>query len=310
MGTAIVSIALSLDGQETVSRVTLAIAGVIWVALAMLLPLRAGRDPARFRSDVRTPAALTAAVATAVLGTRLTLLGWAWAGVAMLVLAFVVWVVLLRPVLAAWKSPTVGVSLLLAVSAESIAVLAATLAPHEHASWLLIAAVVLLGLGLGLYVFVISRFDFHQLAVGRGDHWITGGALGISALAAARIDAGAKALGISGGRGALEAIAVGLWVLSVLWLIVLLFAEARWPRLRYDARRWSTVFPLGMYAVSSFAVGVVVPVGAITSFARVWVWIALASWAIVFLATVGRVARVVRGHRSAAGGPPAVSGAV
>jgi tellurite resistance protein TehA-like permease len=245
-----------------------------------------------------------------VLGTRLTLLGWAWAGVAMLVLAFVVWVVLLRPVLAAWKSPTGGVSLLLAVSAESIAVLAATLAPHEHASWLLIAAVVLLGLGLGLYVFVISRFDFHQLAVGRGDHWITGGALGISALAAARIDAGAKALGISGGRGALEAIAVGLWVLSVLWLIVLLFAEARWPRLRYDARRWSTVFPLGMYAVSSFAVGVVVPVGAITSFARVWVWIALASWAIVFLATVGRVARVVRGHRSAAGGPPAVSGAV
>ena len=265
MGTAIVSIALSLDGQETLSLVTLAIAAVIWVTLAMMLPLRAARDPARFRSDARTPAALTAAVATAVLGTRLTLLGWAWAGVAMLVIAFVVWLALIGPVLAAWKSPTVGVSLLLAVTPESIAVLAATLAAREHARWLLIAAVVPLGLGLGLYVFVISRFDFHQLAVGRGDHWITGGALGISALAAARIDAGAKALGIVGGRGALEAIAIGLWVLTMLWLIVLLFAEARWPRLRYDARRWSTVFPVGMYAASSFTVGVVVPVGAITS---------------------------------------------
>jgi tellurite resistance protein TehA-like permease len=310
MGTAIVSIALSLDGQETLSLVTLAIAAVIWVTLAMMLPLRAARDPARFRSDARTPAALTAAVATAVLGTRLTLLGWAWAGVAMLVIAFVVWLALIGPVLAAWKSPTVGLSLLIAVSPESIAVLAATLAAREHARWLLIAALVPLGLGLGFYVFVISRFDFDQLAVGRGDHWITGGALGISALAAARIDAGAKALGIVGGRGALEAIAIGLWVLTMLWLIVLLFAEARWPRLRYDARRWSTVFPLGMYAASSFTVGVVVPVGAITSFARVWVWIALGSWAIVFLATIGRAAEVVRGHGSAPDGPPAVSGAV
>jgi tellurite resistance protein TehA-like permease len=249
---------------------------------------------------------LTAAVATAVLGTRLTLLGWAWAGIATLVIAFVLWAALLRPVLAGWKSPTVGVSLLLAVSAESLAVLAATLAAPEHARWLLIAALVPFGLGLGLYVFVISRFDLHQLAVGRGDHWITGGAVGISALAAAKIAAGAKALGIVGVRGgALEDIAIGLWVLSMLWLLVLLFAEARWPRFRYDARRWSTVFPLGMYAASSFAVGVVAHAGAITSFARVWVWIGLASWAIVFVATIGRAVEVVRGQGPPDAGTPA-----
>ena len=41
MGTAIVSIALSLDGHETLSRVVLAIAAAIWVTLALLLPLRA-----------------------------------------------------------------------------------------------------------------------------------------------------------------------------------------------------------------------------------------------------------------------------
>lgn len=148
-------------------------------------------------------------MATAVLGIRLTLLGWTWAGIATLIIAFVLWAALLGPV-------------------------------------------------LGL----------DQLAVGRGDHWITGGALGISALAAAKIAAVGDALGILEGV-ALKDIAAGLWVLAMLWLLVLLGAEARWPRLRYDARRWSTVFPLGMYAASSFAVGAVAHDGAITSFARV-----------------------------------------
>jgi tellurite resistance protein TehA-like permease len=247
-----------------------------------------------------------------VLGIRLTLLGWTWAGIATLIIAFVLWVALLRPVLAGWRSPTVGVSLLLAVSTESLAILASTLASPEHARWLLIAALVPLdlglglGLGLGLYVFIISRFGLDQLAVGRGDHWITGGALGISALAAAKITAVANALGILKGA-ALKDIAIGLWVLTMPWLLVLLGAEERWPRLRYDAGRWATVFPLGMYAASSFAVGAVAHAGAITSFARVWVWIALASWAIVFLATVGRAVEVVRDHRQRTPQPPTSS---
>jgi tellurite resistance protein TehA-like permease len=295
MATGIVSIALSLDGHETLSRVILAIAAAIWVTLAVLLPLRAMRDPARFRADARTPAALTAVVATCVLGTGLTSLGWTWAGVAALVIALLLSAAVVGPVLAGWKSPTVGVSLLLAVCPEALAVLAATLAVAEDAGWLLIAALVPFALGLGLYVFVISRFDVHQLAVGRGDHWITGGALGISALAAAKISAGAGVLGIAGVRGgALEDIAIGLCVLTMLWLLVLLFAEARWPRLSLGPARWSTVFPLGMYAASSFAVGAAAHASAITSFARVWVWIGLAAWAIVLAATIGRAVKVLR----------------
>ncbi len=57
MATGIVSTGLSLDGQETLSKITLGIAAVIWVALAILLPLRAARDPAGFRADVRSPGA-------------------------------------------------------------------------------------------------------------------------------------------------------------------------------------------------------------------------------------------------------------
>ncbi len=295
MGTGIVSIALSLDGHETLSRILLVLDAVIWAALAVLLPARATRDRARFLADARTPAALTSVAGSAVLGTRLTVLGWDWAGVALLVIAIVLWAALLVPVLGNWKTPTVGASLVLTVSTESLAVLAATLATSEHAHWLLFAALAPFGLGLCFYVFVISRFDLHQLAVGRGDHWITGGALAISTLAAGRIASGAKALGTLGsGGGLLKDLAIALWVLTMLWLPLLLLAEALHPRLRYDVRRWSTVFPVGMYAACSFAVGLVAHAGAITSFARVWVWVALAVWAVVFVAMIRRAVAILR----------------
>ncbi|MGZ4247651.1 MAG: SLAC1 family transporter [Solirubrobacteraceae bacterium] len=113
MGTGIVSVALSLDGDETISRIVLAIAGVMWVTLAVLAGSRAMRDRAGFAADTRTPAALTSVAGTAVLGTGLTGVGWSWAGVASLVVALALFVLLAGPVLANWKTPTLGASLLL-----------------------------------------------------------------------------------------------------------------------------------------------------------------------------------------------------
>lgn len=294
MGTGIVSIGLSLDGHETLSRILLVIAALMWVSLAVLVPLRAARDRARFFADIRTPGALTSVAGTAVLGTRFTLLGWTWAGIALLAVALALWAALLGPVLANWKTPTIGASLVLTVSTESLAVLAATIAVPEHAQWLLVAALAPFALGLCFYVFVISRFDLRQLAVGHGDHWITGGALAISTLAAGKLTAGAKTLGILGhGGGALKYLALVLWVATIVWLPILLAAEAAHPRLRYDVRRWSTVFPFGMYAVCSFVVGTAAGVGWITSFARVWVWVALAVWAVVFAAMLRSAGRSI-----------------
>jgi hypothetical protein len=289
MGTGIVSVALTLDHRETLSRLLLVIAAVMWVALAVLVPLRARRDRARFLADIRTPPALTSVAGTAVLGTRLALLGWTWAGIAALLLAAMMWALLIGPVLSHWRTPTVGASLILTVSTESLAVLAATIALVERTDWLLVVALAPFVLGLCFYVFVISRFDLRQLAVGHGDHWITGGALAISTLAAGKLLAGAKALAILGsGGGVLEDAALGLWVLTMLWLPVLLVAEVIRPRFEYDVRRWSTVFPFGMYAACSFVVGAAAHADGITSFARVWVWIALAVWAAVLGAMIRR----------------------
>ncbi len=197
-----------------------------------------------------------------------------------------------------WRTPTVGASLVLTVSTESLAVLAAVLATGAHASWLLVTALAPFGLGLVFYAFVIAHFDPRQLGVGRGDHWITGGALAISTLAAARITLGARALAtLGGGDGVLKAPAFGLWVLTMLWLPVLLLAEMLRPRLGYDVRRWSTVFPIGMYAACSFAVGQAAHASAVTSFARVWVWVALAVWGVVFAAMIRRAVQIVHGKQ-------------
>jgi len=292
MGTGIVSIALTLDGYETLSRILLVIAALMWVTLAVLLPLRARRDTGRFRADIRTPPALTSVAGTDVLGTRLALLGWTWAGIAALVIAAVIWALLIGPVLRHWKTPTVGASLILTVSTESLAVLMATLGIVERTEWLLVVALVPFVLGLGFYVFVIARFDWRQLGLGHGDHWITGGALAISTLAAGKLLAGAKALAIlGGGGGVLKLVAIGLWVLTMLWLPLLLLAEVLRPRLEYDVRRWSTVFPVGMYAACSFVVGAAAHADAITRFAEAWVWVALVVWAVVLGAMIARMIR-------------------
>ncbi len=299
MGTGIVSIALFLDKYETLSRILLAIAAAAWIVLGLLLAGTVLLDRERVHSEARSPAALTGVAGTAVLGTRLTLLGWDWAGIPLLVIAAAFWLLLLTPVLRHWVTPTVGVSLVLTVSTESLAVLGAVIAASDHVPWLLDAALAPFLLGLVFYVFVIARFDLRQLVTGAGDHWVTGGALAISTLAAGRLTLGAaKGLGGLGSiHGLLEGTSLALWVLAIAWLPALLAAEILRPRLRYDVRRWSTVFPFGMYAACSFAVGKAAQASGITHFAQIWVWFAVAVWVIVFAAMLGRGLQLTNGGR-------------
>ena len=297
MGTGIVSVALAPDGQEALSRILLAIAGAAWVMLAALLMARARRDHARFRHDVRRPAAFTAVAGTAVLGTRLTQLGWSWAGGALLVVALVLWLGLLGPVLRHWSTATVGASFMLTVGTESLALLASVLALEEHARWLLVASLAPFVVGLGFYLFVARSFDVGELATGHGDHWVTGGALAISTVTAGSIALAADGLGAFGDwGGALTDASVVLWGLTMLWLPILVVAEARWPRTPYDVRRWSTVFPVGMYAACSFVVGTVASAPAITDFARVWVWVAVVVWLTVLVGLARRAPALLAGR--------------
>ena len=297
MGTGIVSIALLLDHQRTLSTILLALDAVTWVVLAGLLPARALADRGRFRADARQPAALTGIAASAVLGTRLTLLGWDWAGAALLLVAVTTWLGLVPQVLGYWQVPTIGAPFILTVATESLALLGRR-SPSASVPTGCCTPPGAVILGLALYAFVLSRFQLRQISVGIGDHWVTGGALAISTVAAGRIALASQHTGaLSGALGALKTIALVLWCLTMAWLPVLVAAEILRPRLCYNVRRSSTVFPVGMYAACSFVVGPLTHARGITDFGRVWVWVALAVWLVVFGAMLRRAPALLCGHK-------------
>ena len=295
MGTGIVSVGLVLDGNTLLSLILLVIDAAMWIALVELLPARALSDWSRFRIDLRSPTAFTSIAGTGVLGTRLTLAGWTGAGAGLEVIAVVIWLGLVPYVLHHWQVPTIGASFILTVCTESLGLLAAALALATHHTWLLYASLVPFGLGLVAYVAVLLRFDFRQLLVGRGDHWVTGGALAISTVTAGRIALAARHLHVLRGADAFLAdLSLGLWAATMVWLPFLVAGEIVRPRLTYNVRRWSTVFPVGMYAACSFIVGELTHTAGIIDFARVWEWVAFAVWLIVFAAMVGRAPGLLR----------------
>lgn len=301
MGTGIVSIDLALDGFETLSRALLALAVVVWVALGLIVAWRVALARPRASVEAASPAALTGVAGTAVVGARVALLGRYGIAAALLVLSLCLWLALSSRVLRRWTTPTVGVSFVLAVSTESLALLAAVIALRQHLAWLAVAALATVVLGLVAYVFVLVRFDLRQLLVGRGDHWVSGGALAIAALACGRVAEAARSIApLHGLAGGLDVAALGVWAAAAAWLPALLACELVAPRLDYDVRRWSTVFPVGMYAACSFVAGDVASVGVLVDFARVWLWVASALWLVVFAAFLRRGVELYRAATRAA----------
>jgi len=188
------------------------------------------------------------------------------------------------------------VSFVLTVATQGLAVLGATLAARDGAAWLLIAAVAALILGLAFYLVTVTRFAPRELLTGHGDQWVAGGALAISALACVKIIQASDALGrLTSLHGFLTVVALVLWCLAMLWLGPLIAAEALRPRLSYDVRRWATVFPLGMYAASSFALSQVTGITWISTFARVWTWLAVTVSVFVLAGLVRRSWQVLSG---------------
>ncbi|MGA8117828.1 MAG: hypothetical protein WCA46_29685 [Actinocatenispora sp.] len=272
MGTAVLSEAFGLLSLDVLSLVLVAVAGLLWLLLAALFGYRLVGDRSLWRAEAELPTSLTAVAATCVLGSRVTLLGWHVLAGALLALGAVVWLALLPAVLRYWSVPTVGASFLVCVCAESVAVLAATIALAAGVRWLVVAAAVAFLSGVLAYPFVLARFDFRQLRVGAGDHWVVGGALASASLACAKLVTAAGTTPVPVRR----AVDLALWAGAMCWTVVLVAVELRWPRPGFDGRRGSTVFVLSMTAFASLWVGQVEGVGAIRVVGEVLIWPAFA----------------------------------
>jgi tellurite resistance protein TehA-like permease len=296
MSTGILSTATQVADLRFLSLVLLALAALGALALGASLLGRLLGDRPGVVADAGTPASLTGVAATAVIGARIVPLGWTGVAWGLLAASALLWLVLLPFVLLNWQVPTVGTSLLVCVATEGLAVLTATQAAVTGSRPLVEAGFAAFVLGLLLYAVVLARFDWRQLAVGVGDQWVVAGALAIASLAGAHLVATSARLGLPEPvERPLRLLDLAVWVAAVSGYAVLLACELRWPRRRYDIRRWATVFPMGMTAAASFAVGQAEQLPALAVLGHLFLWPALAAWAVTAAgATAGRWRRLRR----------------
>jgi tellurite resistance protein TehA-like permease len=303
MATSVVSVALRSDGQDRLSAILLVVAGMLWLILAAVFAERALRDRRRWRTDTRTPAALTAVAATAVLGSRLALAGWTVVAWALAAAAAALAALLLPRVLRGLGARADGSAFLIPVAVQSLATVLAAIVATTRPRWPADVALVLLVAGVACYVVVLVRFDPRAIVDGVGDQWVLGGAAAITALAAASLRLDGLAPPVT------AVVAWTAWAWALLCLPVLVAGEVARPRLRYDIRRWATVFPLGMYAAAAFALDDAEGVAVARLLAGVGVWIACAAWLVVAAAAVrARFRRRARDRRVTAGGGHALRG--
>ncbi|MFD3451499.1 hypothetical protein ACFWVC_04890 [Streptomyces sp. NPDC058691] len=294
MATCIISVGFGMTGHQVLSAVALALGGAVWVALAVTFAVRLIGCTEQWRREAMTPPALTAVAATCILGTCLSQRGRQTAAAVALALSAAAWAPLLVPVLRNRARRLPGVVFLVSVATAALAVGAATLAVAWRLDWLCLPALVFLVLGVVLYGVALTRFDRREVRTALGDHWIAGGALSINALACARLTVATDPGGPLGWAPALHpplrAATLALLAAALLWLPFLVYAELRWPRPRYDIRRWATVFPLGMTAVTCLSASAPTGFPWLGVLGRVLLWIAVAMW----LVTTAGAARAAR----------------
>ncbi|RVW08636.1 hypothetical protein EGT67_16530 [Prescottella agglutinans] len=255
MSTGILSVALHLADIEWFSRFWLVVGGLIWIVLVAVFVGRLFGDRVRWENEADTPQALTGVAATCVLGARCVLLEWNHVGWVALAIALVAWIVLMPVVLWHWTSPTVGAHFLLCVATQGLAALGAVLVVSAPAHWLAAPAFVAFLLGLFFYLVVSVRFSYDQFRIGAGDQWVFAGGLAISALAAGALAPAVEAAGWPAGvHHSIQVAGIVIACLAMTGYVILVVSEIRWPRPRYDVRRWSTDFPMGMTSAASLIV--------------------------------------------------------
>ncbi len=330
MATGIVSIGTDLLGHLTLSQVLFGVAAAAWVVLLAAYTARLVWYPAAVRDSLRDPttamAYFTVTAGTDVLALRLAMGGHTSVALGLGSAAALVWLLLTYglpwAIVADARRPGLadinGTWLVWVVSTQSLAVLAAALAPTAPAAWLAadlpIVAVSLWGVGVMLYLILIGIIFLRLLLIEVTPaqmgpaYWIAMGATAISVRAAGGIAAlhtPPSAALVSTLHPFLVGTATVMWAWGTWWIpLLVLFGVWRYVVKRwqpsYEPRLWNVVFPLGMYTVACYSLGQQPGLGFLASIARVWVWVGLAAWvAVVAVGIVAAAQAVIRRHTPA-----------
>ncbi|MFI0819300.1 tellurite resistance/C4-dicarboxylate transporter family protein [Streptomyces sp. NPDC021098] len=305
MATGIVSQGLAAAGAPQVSDALLELAVALYAGLLAALVWRVARHSREVAADLRDPGRVfgffTFVAGSDVLAARLAHGPWRAVTTVLTVLAVPVCTVLLgcvarmahrlgaggavRRAEGTWFLCVVGVqSAVLAVSGPAPARGLPGTALAWAAGLLLYAAVATLVAGR-LLRFGVAPRDLTP------PYWITMGACAISLLAGARL--------AHPGLDAALGPALNRDVLLVLWawatcLLPPLLAAGAWRHLRhriplaYEPTWWTIVFPTGMYAVSTGALGKAEGLRPLVLIGQAGAWVALGAWSLSVAGMVHR----------------------
>jgi tellurite resistance protein TehA-like permease len=310
MATGILSIAGHLLGFEWLALPLFWLNIAAYVVLATMTLARLAMFPRLLFADLidhkRGVGFFTTVAATCLLGNQCVLIGEARnIAVALWAIGCVLWFVLTYTIFTGFavkqSKPSLadgihGGWLVSVVAAQSVSVLGSLLANsfalyHEHV--LFFALVMWLGGGM-LYIWIISlifyRYSFFEMSPAdlSPPYWINMVAMAISTLA------GATLLSAAGGSALLDQLipfvkgfTLFFWATATWWIPMLLILGA-WRhlykgfRLVYDPQYWGAVFPMGMYAVSTFRIAGAIKAPFLLIIPECFLFVALAAWSVTF----------------------------
>ncbi|MGW3046118.1 tellurite resistance/C4-dicarboxylate transporter family protein [Kitasatospora sp. NPDC001159] len=195
-----------------------------------------------------------------------------------------------------------------AVGTQSVAVACAALDRLTPHVWLAVLASVCWAIGIVQHLLtaalVLARLLVHP--VGPDDlippYWVFMGAAAISVLAGSGLLALPPTQRLLPGQ-VTEGLCLMLWAFCT-WLIPLLIGLGVWRHvlrrvpLRYETGLWSLVFPVGMYGFATRQLGHATGTSWLTAIGAGEAWVALAVWALVFLAMLASAIRAWAAGRS------------
>lgn len=322
MATGIISLASMQAGYSTVAAAMLWLNVAQYVVLWTMTALRFVRYRREFVADLTDhqtgPGFFTMVAGTCVLGNQLiSIAHLERIAIALWIFGMVLWIALTYTIFASLtikedKPPLDrginGGWLLAVVATQSIAVLSAVLAEQFEQPARLYINYLALSMWLWggmMYIWMISlifyRYTFFPFSPGdlSPPYWINMGAMAISTLAGSRLIENANHAWFLGTlRPFLEGFTIFFWATGSWWIPMLVILAIwrhvykRFP-LTYDSAYWGAVFPLGMYTACTFAMAHAMNLDFLLPVPRVFIFIALAAWALTFFGLCRALIRTV-----------------
>jgi len=324
MATGIISLASFLMGHPVIAAVLFYLNIVQFLILWVLYILRAIFLPLRFFGDMvghlTGPGYFTAVAGTGVLASQFMVQHEnVTVGAGLWLLAVVLWLALTYTIFTAFtvkrEKPTLdkgitGGWLLAVVATQSLSVSSALLAARIGQPFRLELNLMALSMWLWggmLYIWMMSlifyRYTFFRFSPGdlAPPYWINMGAMAISTLAGSLLILNApQAPFLQSLLPFLKGFTLFYWATGTWWIPMLLLLGIwrhgfmRFP-FEYDPLYWGAVFPLGMYAACTWQMDRAMEFGFLGVIPRVFLYVALAAWAITFFGMLSGLARGLTG---------------